>query len=205
MDNLLSLLMAALPKDFAALVSQYLGEPEAPTKTSLTALLPALLGAIAQKGSTPSDAAGLLSLLKGSDVDAGIINKIGDLFSGSGTGANELLNIGGGLVNQLFGNKQSTLSDSLASMAGIKSSSAMKLLALAAPVVLGYLKNYIFGKNLDQTATARLLSCQGKYLEGRLDNNLVKALGYASPAALLGSLPCPEAEAKVSPAYVPGT
>jgi flagellar motor protein MotB len=203
MDNLLSLLMTVLPKDFAALVSQYLGEPEAPTQTSLSALLPALLGAISQKGSTPSDAAGLLNLLKGSDVDAGIINNIGSLFSGSGTGANELVNIGAGLVNQLFGNKQSALSDSLASMSGIKSSSAMKLLGLAAPVVLGYLKNYIFGKNLDPTSTARLLSCQGKYLEGRLDNNLVKALGYASPAALLSGLPCPEAEAKVSPAYVP--
>ena len=203
MDNLLSLLMAALPSNFASLVSQYLEEPEAATKTSLTALLPALLGAIAQKGATPSDAASLLNLLKTSDVDAGIINNIGDLFSGSGTGANELVNIGAGLVNQLFGNKQSALSDSLASLAGIKSSSAMKLLALAAPVVLGYLKNYIFGKNLDQTSTARLLSCQGKYLEGRLDNSLVKALGFASPAALLSGLPCPEAEAKVAPAYVP--
>ena len=105
MDNLLSLLMAALPNNFAALLSQYLGEPEAPTKTSLTALLPALLGAIAQKGATPSGAAGLLNLLKTPGVDSGIMNNIASLLSGSGTGANELVNLGTGLINQLFGDK----------------------------------------------------------------------------------------------------
>ncbi len=106
-------------------------------------MLPALLGAISQKGATPDGAASLLNLLKGPDVDTGIMDNIAGLFSGSGAGANELVNLGSGLVSQLFGNKGSALSESLASLAGIKSSSAIKLLALVAPVVLGFLKNYI--------------------------------------------------------------
>jgi hypothetical protein len=204
MENLLSLLQAALPDDFASLVSQYLEEPKPATQTSLTALLPTLLGAISQKGATANGAAGLLNLLKGPDVNTGILDNIADLFSGSGTGANELVNLGAGLVSQLFGNKGSALSDSLASLAGIKSSSAIKLLALAVPVVLGFLKKYIFGKKLDETSLASLLGGQGKSLEGLLDNNLVKALGFASPAALLSGFTPPTVETKVTPPpYVP--
>jgi hypothetical protein len=203
MDNLLSLLKAALPSDLAALVSQYLEEPKPATETSLTALLPALLGALFQKGSTPSGADSLLNLIKGPDVNADIIDNIADLFSGSGTGANELLNVGAGLVNQLFGAKEKDFSDALASAGGIKSSSAVKLLALAAPVVLGFLKKYILGKGLDQTSLASLFSGQGKNLEGLLDNSLVKALGFASPAALLSGLMPPKVEAMAKPAYAP--
>jgi flagellar motor protein MotB len=203
MDDLLSLLKAALPGDLASLLSQYLEEPEAPTKTSLTALLPALLGAIFQKGSTPSGADSLLNLLNGPDVDSSIADNIADLFSGSGTGANELLNIGAGLVNQLFGNKEKDFSDALASTGGMKSSSAFKLLALAVPVVLGFLKKYILGKGLDQNSLASLFAGQGKSLEGLLDDGLVKALGFASPAAFLSGLMPPKVEAMAKPAYTP--
>ncbi len=203
MENLLSLLMAALPDDLASLLSQYLDEPQPATQTSLTALLPTLLGAISQKGATPDGAASLLNLLKGPDVDAGIIDNVADLFSGSGTGANELVNVGAGLVNQLFGNKGTNLSEALASVGGTKPSSAMNLLALAVPFALSFLKKYIFGKKLDETSLASLLAGQGKYLEGLLDNRLVKALGFASPAALLSGMTRPAAEAKLTPSYVP--
>ena len=191
MDNLLSLLMAALPKDLAALLSQYLGEPEAPTKTSLTALLPALLGAISQKGVTPDGAAGLLNLLKGEDVSASLIDNIAGLFSGSEAGVNELLNVGGGLVNQLFGNKESAFSDALASLGGIKSSSSIKLLALAAPVVLSFLKKYIFGNNLDQTSLASLLSGQGKIWKAGSTIASSKPWGSPAPPPFSAASPAP--------------
>jgi flagellar motor protein MotB len=203
MENLLNLLKQALGDDFASLVSRFLDEPEPATQRSLTALLPALLGGISQQGATPDGAASLLNLLKGSDIDAGLIDNIADLFSGSETGANELVNLGAGLVNQLFGNKGSDLSEALSSVGGIKSFSATKLLALAAPMVLSFLKKYIFGKNLDENSLASLLTGQGKYLEGLLDNSLVKALGFASPAAFLSGFTRPTAETKVTPAYVP--
>ena len=203
MENLLSLLKAALPNDFASLLSQYLGEPEAPTQTSLTALLPALLGAISQKGATPGGASSLLNLLNRPEVNPSLIDNVAGLFSGGGTGANDLVSLGTNLVNQLLGNKGTALSDSLASLGGIKSSSAMNLLALAVPVVLGFLKKYIFSKNLDQNSLASLLAGQGSHLEGQLDSGLLKALGFASPAAFLSGLTQPKVEPMAKPAYVP--
>jgi outer membrane protein OmpA-like peptidoglycan-associated protein len=194
MENLLNLLKAALPNNFASLVSQYLGESEASTKTSLSALLPALLGAIFKKGVTPSGAGDLLHLFKTESIDADILNNIAGILSGSGNAANELVHHGSALVTQLFSDQETAVGESLASLGGIKSSSAMDLLALAVPVVLGFLKKYILGRNLDQNSLASLFAGQGQYLEGLLDNRLLKALGFASPTAFFSGFTPPKVE-----------
>jgi flagellar motor protein MotB len=203
MDNLLSLLRAALPSNFASLLSAYLDEAETPTQNSLTALLPALLAAFSQKGATPSGAANLMNILQEPEFNASLIDNVADLFAGSGTGANELLNIGADMVNKMFGNKGSALADALASLGGLKSSSAMNLLALGVPVVLSFLKKYIFGNNLNQNSLSALLSGQGQNLQGLLDTGLVKAMGYDSPDALFSCMLPPKVEAIAQPAYVP--
>jgi hypothetical protein len=201
--NLLELLKQALGEDFARFVSQFLEEPKPATETSLSALLPALLGSVALKGATSGGAAGLLKLLQGADVDAGLIDNIPELFSGSETGANELVNLGASMVGWLFGDKAGSFSEALSSVGGIKSSSATKLLALAVPLVLGFLKKLIFGKKLDASSLASLLSDQGKYLQGAVDGRLAQALGFASPGAFLSGLMPPQVEAMAKPAYAP--
>lgn len=201
--NLLELLKQALGENFGSLVSQFLEEPEPATQNSLTALLPALLGGVAQKGATADDAAGLLKLLQGSDVEASLIDNVGELFSGSETGANELVNLGVNMVNWLFGDKSGALSEAVSSVGGIKSSSAMKLLTMAVPLVLSFLKKLIAGKNLGAGSLASLLGNQGKYLQGAVDGRLAQALGFASPAAFLSSLSQPAAAAGIAPAPAP--
>ena len=79
--NLLDLLKQFLGDDFGRLVTQFLGEPEKSTQTSLDALLPVLLGSVAQKGSTPDGASLLLSLLQGLNIDPSLLNNITGLFS----------------------------------------------------------------------------------------------------------------------------
>ncbi|HWT84126.1 MAG TPA: DUF937 domain-containing protein, partial [Candidatus Methylomirabilis sp.] len=191
--NLLELLKQALGGDFGRLVSQFLGEPERPTQTSLDALLPALLGGVAQKGATPEGASSLLSLLKGSNVDAGPLANIAGLFSGDAAGANSLLNTGMSLVKSLFGNKSDALVNAASSLGGIGSNSVSKLLALVVPLALGFLKKFIGEKGLDASSLASLLSGQGKHLEGALDSRITNALGFSSPSAFLGGLAQPAA------------
>lgn len=201
--NLLELLKQALGEGFGRFVCQFLEEPQPATETSLSALLPALIGGIAGKGATPDGAAGLLNLLQGADVDAGLIDNIPELFSGSETGANELVNLGASMAGWLFGDKSGSFSEALASVGGLKSSSAMKLLTLAVPLVLSFLKKLIFGKKLDADSLASLLGNQGKYLQGAMDGRLTQALGFASPSAFLSGLMPPKPEAMASPASVP--
>ncbi|MFZ2089486.1 MAG: OmpA family protein [Desulfobaccales bacterium] len=199
--NLLELLKQVLGSDFGRLVSQYLGEPEKPTQTSLDALLPALLGTVSQKGGTVEGASSLLSMLQGLGVDTSVLNNIPGLFSGDAAGANSLVNTGLSLVNSLFGDKTNSLTEALSSLGGITSGSSSKLLALAVPLVLGFLKRFIGEKGLDLSSLASLLGGQGNYLKGALDSRLTNALGFSSPAAFVGGLAAPAVAAAPAAAY----
>jgi flagellar motor protein MotB len=194
MENLLNFFKEALPNNFGSLVSQYLGEPEEPTKRSLTVLLPALLGFIFRKGMTTNGAAELLHLFKTENIDSSILSNIDNILSGSGKAANELVQQGSTLATRLLGGQENDLGEAVATVGGIKSSAAMDLLALVVPVVLGFFKKYIFGKNLDQNSLASLFAGQGQYLDGKIDDRLLKALGFASPIAFLTGVPLPKVE-----------
>jgi outer membrane protein OmpA-like peptidoglycan-associated protein len=198
--NLLDMLKKVLGSDFGRLVSQYLGEPEGATQSSIDALLPAVLGGVAQKGSTPEGASSLLSMLKGLDIDTGLLDNVSGLFSGGAAGADSLVNTGMSLVKSLFGEKSDSLANALASTGGIKSGSASKLLALVVPLVLGFLKRFIGEKGLDASSLASLLAGQGDYLKGALDSRLTSALGFSSPSAFLGG-PAQPAAARPAAAY----
>jgi outer membrane protein OmpA-like peptidoglycan-associated protein len=187
--NLLQLAQQALGGDFARLASQFLGESESTTMSAMGGLLPAVLGGIAQKGATPDGAASLLSLINGANLDTAALGNVAGLFGGGGAGANALMKAGtASLVPALFGDKSSGLVSALASMSGVKSSSATNLLAMIVPLVLAFLKKFIGEKGLNASSLSSLLSGQGQYLQGSLDSRLTSALGFASPAAFLGSL-----------------
>jgi len=183
--NLLDLLKRFLGDDFGRLVSQYLGEPEKPTQTSIDALLPALLGSVAQKGSTPAGASSLLSQLQGLNLDTSLLSNIAGLFSGNAAGADSLVNLGRSLLTSWFGDKTTSMAEALSSTGGIKTGSASKLIALAVPLVLGFLKRFIGEKGLVGSSLASLLGGQGNYLKGALDSRLLNALGFSSPSAFL--------------------
>jgi outer membrane protein OmpA-like peptidoglycan-associated protein len=187
--NLLDLVKQGLPSNFADMAGKFLGESPGATQTALSSALPALLASIARQGSTPRGAQGLLSLLNNPAVSTGVLGNIGGLFSGGGQQATSMVTAGSGLLSSLLGDKAGGLASTLASVAGLKSSqSATNLLALAVPIVLGFIKKFVGDNGLNANGLASLLGSQGSFLQGALDSRLTSALGFTSPAAMLGSL-----------------
>jgi len=187
--NLLSLAQEALGGDFSKLAGQFLGESQSSTQSAMTALLPAVLGGIAQKGSTPTGASSLMSMISGANLDVNSLGNIAGLFGGGGSGISDLLKAGtGSLVPALFGDKSGALVNALSSASGIKASSATNLLAMVVPLLLTFLKKFIGDKGLNASSLATLLGSQGPNLQSALDSRLTGALGFASPAAFLGGL-----------------
>jgi hypothetical protein len=187
--NLLTLAQEALGGDFSKLAGQFLGESQGATQSALSSLLPAVIGGIAQKGATPQGASGLMSLLNGANLDVASLGNIAGLFGAGGSGVNALLKAGtSSLVPGLFGDKAGALVSALSSSSGFKSSSATNLLAMVVPLVLTFLKKFIGDKGLNAGSLSSLLSSQGPNLQGVLDSRMSSALGFASPAAFLGSL-----------------
>jgi outer membrane protein OmpA-like peptidoglycan-associated protein len=188
-DNLLSLAQSALGGDFAKLAGQFLGESVPSTQSALSSLLPAVLGGVAQKAQTSDGLSSLMSLINSPSVDTGILDNVAGLFGSGGSGVSSLMKLGTStLVPALFGDKAGGLVNALAGAAGIKSSSATNMLAMAVPLIFSFLKKYISKNNVSPSALATLLKGQGPHLSNSLDSRLTSALGYASPAAMLSGL-----------------
>jgi outer membrane protein OmpA-like peptidoglycan-associated protein len=186
--NLLDLIKQGLPGDFSDLAGKVVGESPGATQTALTAALPALVGAIAQKGSTADGAQSLMSLLDNPAVSTGALANLSGLLGG-GQNSASLTSAGSGLLGSLLGDKAGALAGTLASVAGLRNGqSASSLLALLAPIVLGFIKKFVGEKGLGASGLASLLAGQGQFLQGTLDRRLTSALGFASPSSLLDSL-----------------
>jgi outer membrane protein OmpA-like peptidoglycan-associated protein len=167
--------------------NSFLGASESSMKGAVGAALPALLGGVMQKASTPSGAAELMKLLNTPGLDAGIAGNLGS-YLGGGKKTSGLLSMGSGLLSSLFGDKLGSLINTIASTFGLKSASASNLMALAAPMVLGFLKTQVSQNRLDAKGLASLLAGQAEFLKPRLDSRITSALGFASPMAFLSGL-----------------
>jgi hypothetical protein len=188
-ENLLSLAQSALGGDFSKMAGQFLGETPTATQGALGALLPAVLGVVAQKGATSGGASGLMSLINGANLNTSVLGNIGSMFAGGGTGASDLMKTGAAtLVPALFGDKAGALVGALSSSSGIKPASATNLIAMVVPLVLSFLKKFVADRGLNVGSLSSLLSSQGPNLQGALDSRITSALGAASPGAFLSGL-----------------
>jgi len=181
--NLLDLVKQSAGGDLAGMAAKFLGESEGATSSALSALLPAVLGGMAQKASTQDGAKSLLSLVTGPNVDTGILGNLASLFGDGGSKATALMSVGSTLMSSLFGDKVGGLGSALASMAGIKSSAATSLMSLAAPVAFSAIKKYVVDNKLDASGLMSLFGGQAKTLQGAVDSRLAGVLGLGAPTS----------------------
>jgi outer membrane protein OmpA-like peptidoglycan-associated protein len=187
--NLLSLAQQALGTDFSKLAGQFLGESQASTQSAMSSLLPAVMGMIAQKGSTQQGASALLQQLQSPAIDTNMLGNIAGLLGGGGSQMQSLLKLGTDtLVPALLGDKAGGLVNSLASAAGIKGSSATNLLAMVVPMIFAFLKKFIGEKKLDAGGLTALMGGQGEFLSSALDSRITSALGFGSTGAFLSGI-----------------
>jgi hypothetical protein len=187
--NLLSLAQQAMGSDFGKLAGQFLGESPETTQSAMGALLPTVLGSIANKGATPEGAASLLSMINGANLDTKALGNVAGLFGDGGSGMSSLLKLGSSnLVPSMFGDKAGALVSALSSSTGMKTASSTNLLAMVVPLVLMILKKLIGERGLNPSSLASLLGGQGESLKTALDPRLTGALGFSNPAAFLSNL-----------------
>lgn len=134
MAGLLDLLNSDLGKTLVNGASQQLGQNENQTSSALSAALPLILGAMKNNASTPQGAEGLLGALSNSSHDGSILDNLGGLLGNSAE-----MKDGAGILGHVFGGKEQNVAQAVSAKSGMDMGSAMKLLQMAAPVVMGYL------------------------------------------------------------------
>ncbi len=174
--NLIDLVTSTLGKQVMGQVGQILGEETKATESAIGAAIPAILGGLLKKASTPEGANDVFRSLD--DEDGSILDNLGGLIGG---GQHEsLIEKGMVLLKMLFGSQQNSIIGAIAKAAGIGNSSAGSILGMLAPVVMGVLGKQRQSSGLDVGGLTDLLFSQKDHLAGAMPKDLTSQLGIAN-------------------------
>lgn len=174
--NLLSLIENQLTPQTINPISNALGESPEATKTALGAASPGILGSLLGKvTASPNGSADLLNMLKQGNSQGAWSDNLSQIAQGMGGGTpspNQQ-----SLLGSLFGSKLGPVSDFISNHAGVSSGSAMSLLSMAAPLVMGTLGKHVASQGLNAGGLGQLLSSQIPFLKNALPPGLSNTLG----------------------------
>src|SRR5262245_38436027 len=172
--NLVDLVKDQLSGSVLTKLPELLGATQTSANTAVSAAVPALLAALGSTASTPDGSRKLASAVDGFDE-----RTVSDLPQALSSGGTSLINLGTGLLGNLFGSGAlSSLSDVLSRFAGLESGKISSLLALLAPIVLGLLKRRTQGQGAE--GVARLLTDQKQNIMNAMPSGLSTALSGIS-------------------------
>ena len=157
MASILDLLNSDIGKSLINGTSQQLGQDKGKTTTALSATLPLILGAMKNNAKTPEGAAGLLSALGNEKHGGGILDNLGSILGGGGID-DDVLQDGAGILGHVFGGKEQNVANAVSKSSGVDLGSAMSILKVAAPLIMGYLGKQTRQQNVaDQNGSGNLL------------------------------------------------
>jgi outer membrane protein OmpA-like peptidoglycan-associated protein len=148
LDNIQSLLTPAI----LSRVSSQTGEPESAVKKGFGAVVPAIVGTIANRSDDHGFMTQLADLATRTAANPDAITSAAGLSPGASTTG--MMSPIQDWFLSLFGNNFSALAGSVARYAGIGGSTATSLLSIGAPLVLTYIGRWMRRDNLDATRLA---------------------------------------------------
>lgn len=170
-------------------VSGLLAESEDNTRMAVRAAGPTLLAALMQRIASPQGVGEIFRTITSDAVDSGVASKLSGVLANRGS-TESLLNSGEMLTGVLFGPRTGTVTNALSEVSGVRPNSAMTILSVGAPLMLGMLKKLVANNDLDAASLASLITRQRGSLErAGLDDRIAGALGFSGTGALLASLP----------------
>jgi hypothetical protein len=144
MSGILDLLQGPMGQMIIQGASSQLGQDSSKTQSAIQAAIPMLMGALQKNASDPAKASGLMEALN-SKHDGSILDNVMDIFGG-GNVNEEVIEDGDKILGHVLGEKKEVVAMAIGKQQGLDMSSAMNILKMAAPIVMGML-----GKQAKQT------------------------------------------------------
>ncbi len=173
--SLLDAVKSQLTPEVIRGASSLVGESESSTRQTLSGAVPSILSGLTGMVSTREGAGSLASLIRDGGYGAAAEN-VRSLFGG-GSATNNMIGAGQQLLTKIFGNKTSAVNDLLAKSGGVSSSSASKLLSLAAPLTLGILGKRATAQGLDASGLASTILNEKSEIAAAAPAGLSQILG----------------------------
>lgn len=138
MSGILDLLGSDIGKTLINGTSKQLGQNKAQTASAFSTALPLILGAMKNNSNNTSGVSGLLGALDNDKHNGSILDNLGGILGGNSID-NSVLSDGAGILGHVFGGKEKNVAQVVSRKSGIDMSSAMQILKVAAPIVMGFL------------------------------------------------------------------
>ncbi|HEY6308942.1 MAG TPA: OmpA family protein [Candidatus Angelobacter sp.] len=173
--SLLDAVKSQFTPDVLRSASSLVGESESSTRQTLSGAVPSVLSGLTGMVGSREGASGLANLIREGGYGAAAEN-VRSLFGG-GSATNNMIGAGQQLLSKIFGNKGSAVNDLVAKSGGVSSSSAAKLMSLAAPLVLGVLGKRAAAQGLDASGLANTLLSEKSDIAAAAPPGLSQLLG----------------------------
>lgn len=179
--NILESIGSLFTPNVVSQLSGFIGGNTDQTKSAVTSILPALLGGLIQKTSTPSGSSEIMNLLKNGNFGATNLNNLGSIFEGGSKDQfNGLINAASPVLDSLFGNKLDNMTNAVSKSSGLNSISTSSVLGFLASIVMSFIGSKVTTDNLDSNGLSSMLSGQKNFLSGLIPAGLSSILGFSS-------------------------
>lgn len=155
MDIAADLMKQVATGDNLSVISKSVGGDEKGVQSALGMGLPMILGSLSNTASRPGGADMITSML-GQLGGSNPMDNMGS-FLGSPAAAG-----GSGMVSSLLGSQMAPVQNAISQKTGLPPAIVGKVLAIAVPMVLGYVGKMFAGKKVDQQGLTSLLGEQSK-------------------------------------------
>jgi hypothetical protein len=135
-------------------ISRQLGIDESKVNQVVAGAIPAMVTGLAKTSATSSGQNSLASALNRDHNGSVLDDVVG--FLGSGAGGD----IGAGILGHVLGNRQGSVNQALGGASGLDAGSVQQILAMLAPLVMGYLGKTSRNKGLDGAGLAAMLGAE---------------------------------------------
>ncbi len=136
MSGILDLLQGPMGQMIIQGASAQLGQDSNKTQSAIQSAIPMLMGALKKNASNPDTASGLMNALQ--KHDGSILDNVMDIFGG-GNVNEEVIQDGDKILGHVLGEKKEMVATAIAKQNGLDMGSALNILKMAAPIVMGML------------------------------------------------------------------
>ncbi|WGL15926.1 OmpA family protein [Microbulbifer bruguierae] len=176
-DNLIEMAVRHLGSSGLSALGSALGLPDGKSESAFSAGAASVLAGMLNKAGSESGLGALLNMAtKANDLD---LSSPVDIFTDKNK-MTSLQDVGGSIVDALFGQKRDGVIGSVANALGMSPSSGGGLLRIAAPVIMSLLGKLVKSKGLNMEGLAALLLGQKAHVRDKLPAGLLQQLGVAN-------------------------
>ncbi len=142
MSDISNLLNGAIGKSLINIVTSQMGARPEQAQSALGAAMPMILSALTKNAASSDGAKGIFDAIM-KKHDGSILDNLEGVIT-----KKEVLEDGGGILGHVFGNKTDAVANAVSKSSGIDMSSAMNIMKMAAPVIMGYLGRHTRQRNI---------------------------------------------------------